>query len=228
MNDERFLAKDVRDFAKRTIQLLSLHEEELQGILKKMRARATDFFEDSFSRKVAASDFFNFQSWYEYKHHLQATMPELCSKQCAFAPTSDKMAIVIEPRRSPLMEYVVRNAAFYLDNKWRLRVYHGTENADFVREKKIQPFSLQRKKNCFGARPHIRKTAKVHNGKKKKKKKGTGREAQHHRQAADRSEARSSGDCSVVDGEEGGARRRKRPKEQKWQEGTPRWARRRA
>ena len=136
-----------------------------------MRARATDFFEDSLSRKLAASDYFNFQSWYEYKHHLQATMPELCSKQCALAPTSDKMAIVIEPRRSPLMEYVVRNAAFYLDNKWRLRVYHGTENADFVREKKIQPFSLQRKKTASGPVPTSGKQPRYTTEKKKKKKK---------------------------------------------------------
>lgn len=135
MNDERFLAKDVEEYAKRSLHLLSLPEDEFRAILKRMSARAADFFEDAFSKKLAANEFFDFQTWYEYKHHVQYTMPELYSKQCAFAPNSNKMAIIIEPRRNPLFEYVVRNAAFYLDNKWMLRVYHGTENADFVREK---------------------------------------------------------------------------------------------
>lgn len=48
---------------------------------------------------------------------------------------SDKMMVIVEPRRHHLLEAVLRNFAFYLAPKgWGLMVFHGTDNAQFVRD----------------------------------------------------------------------------------------------
>ena len=48
---------------------------------------------------------------------------------------TDRMAVIIEPRRHPLLGPVLRNFMFYLAPRgWGLLIFHGTDNALYVRE----------------------------------------------------------------------------------------------
>ena len=43
-------------------------------------------------------------------------------------------AIIIEPRKHRAFDFVLRNFLENLDSRWRIMVFHGTENATFVKE----------------------------------------------------------------------------------------------
>jgi hypothetical protein len=43
-------------------------------------------------------------------------------------------AIIVEPRKHRALEFVLRNVLDNLDEKWSVRIYHGTENENWLRE----------------------------------------------------------------------------------------------
>ena len=46
---------------------------------------------------------------------------------------SNKVAVIIEPRRHKLFKYVLYNFMYFLQPKgWALQIFHGTDNEDFV------------------------------------------------------------------------------------------------
>lgn len=48
--------------------------------------------------------------------------------------TTDKIMVIIEPRRHHLLEAVLRNFAFYLAPKgWGLMIFHGTDNEEYLK-----------------------------------------------------------------------------------------------
>ena len=48
--------------------------------------------------------------------------------------SSDKVAVVVEPRNHPHLVYVVRNVMHFLGPDWKLRIYHGNLNLELVNE----------------------------------------------------------------------------------------------
>ena len=48
--------------------------------------------------------------------------------------STDRVALLIEPRCHPALEHVVRNAMHFLGEGWQLQIFHGTENEAFLRE----------------------------------------------------------------------------------------------
>ena len=51
--------------------------------------------------------------------------------------TTNKSAVIIEPRESKnlYLEYAIRNIMFFLGEEWNLYIFHGIQNASFVKEK---------------------------------------------------------------------------------------------
>jgi len=45
---------------------------------------------------------------------------------------SDKYVVIVEPRKHPDLEYVLRNVLHFLDDSWGLQFFCGTENREFV------------------------------------------------------------------------------------------------
>lgn len=51
---------------------------------------------------------------------------------------SDYTAVIVEPRKHPHLEVVLKNVMYFLnesnsDIKWGLKIYHGTENGNYVK-----------------------------------------------------------------------------------------------
>ncbi len=56
-------------------------------------------------------------------------------EKISLAKESNKMAVIVEPRKHPLLKYVVYNFSYMLQNKgWSVCIVHGTENEEFVKE----------------------------------------------------------------------------------------------
>ena len=70
-----------------------------------------------------------------FEYFLEMTLPYLRqSPLCVAAPRSTaNVAIIIEPRCHPALEYCVRNVARFLGGSWQMQIFHGTANAAFVR-----------------------------------------------------------------------------------------------
>jgi hypothetical protein len=47
---------------------------------------------------------------------------------------SEKFAVILEPRREPLLEYVLKNVMHFLGEGWGLQIFAGNKNEDYVRE----------------------------------------------------------------------------------------------
>ncbi|MBN2322398.1 MAG: hypothetical protein JXQ30_01590 [Spirochaetes bacterium] len=46
----------------------------------------------------------------------------------------DRCAVVVELRRHPHLSYVLRNVAYFLGESWRIHIFCGLDNEEFVRE----------------------------------------------------------------------------------------------
>ena len=51
----------------------------------------------------------------------------------ASAGTTDRIALIVEPRCHPALEHVVRNAYLCLGESWQILIAHGIDNEDHVR-----------------------------------------------------------------------------------------------
>lgn len=47
---------------------------------------------------------------------------------------SDRVAVIIEPREHPYLEYVLRNTMYFLGPSWGLQIVCGKQNYEFVRD----------------------------------------------------------------------------------------------
>eukprot|EP00966_Prymnesium_polylepis_P255302 5898311-Prymnesium_polylepis.1 len=52
--------------------------------------------------------------------------------QPAPAGSTDRVALLIEPRCHAALEHVVRNAVHFLGPQWQLQIFHGTDNLEFI------------------------------------------------------------------------------------------------
>jgi hypothetical protein len=43
-------------------------------------------------------------------------------------------AVIIEPRKDELLDLVLNNFLYFLENQWSLYIFHGTENEEYVKE----------------------------------------------------------------------------------------------
>jgi len=71
---------------------------------------------------------------------IEDKLPPLRASPLKVAPrgTTDKVALLIEPRCHYALEHVVRNAMYFLaepggETSWQLQIFHGTENEAFIR-----------------------------------------------------------------------------------------------
>jgi hypothetical protein len=63
------------------------------------------------------------ENFYEKVRHTQINIPK----------NSDKIAVIIEPRKHPLLKYVIFNFMYFLAPKgWGLHIFCGTDNIEFV------------------------------------------------------------------------------------------------
>ncbi len=62
--------------------------------------------------------------------HLRTTGQRVVNSK-----TNDKCAVIVEPRRHPFLEPVIRNVMHFLSSGWNLRVYCGTENDSWLKDK---------------------------------------------------------------------------------------------
>lgn len=46
----------------------------------------------------------------------------------------DNVAVIVEPRKHPLLIPIIRTVMALLDDSWNLTVFHGTENAEYIRK----------------------------------------------------------------------------------------------
>ena len=51
----------------------------------------------------------------------------------ALPGTTGKVAFIVEPRKHPALEHVVRNVSRFLGGDWQMQIFHGTANAAYVR-----------------------------------------------------------------------------------------------
>lgn len=49
-------------------------------------------------------------------------------------PSNDRVAVIVEPRNSPLLPKVIRNIMFFVGNLWNLHVFTSSENVSWIRE----------------------------------------------------------------------------------------------
>lgn len=49
-------------------------------------------------------------------------------------PQRENVAVIVEPRKHPLLIPIIRTVMALLNETWNLTVFHGTENADYIRE----------------------------------------------------------------------------------------------
>ena len=87
-----------------------------------------------------------------FDHFIASTLPAVrrLPFRAAIAGTSERVAFIIEPRRHPALEHVVRNVAHFLGDGWQMQIFHGTANSAYVRSlfsaeeiERIQLVSLQ-------------------------------------------------------------------------------------
>lgn len=50
----------------------------------------------------------------------------------AAAGSTDKVALLVEPRCHPALEHCVRNAVHFLGSEWQIQILHGTENLEYI------------------------------------------------------------------------------------------------
>ncbi len=81
------------------------------------------------SSKCASSEFL-------FDRFISDQLPALrahCMRTAA-PGTTDRVAVIVEPRCDPALEHCVRNAALFLGCQWQLQIFHGAENAPFVEQ----------------------------------------------------------------------------------------------
>ena len=70
-----------------------------------------------------------------YNKFIRDTLQSVKSIQIKEIPEfSDKVAMIIEPRKSPVLEYVLRNVMYFLGSDWGLQIFTGSENENYIRE----------------------------------------------------------------------------------------------
>ena len=68
-------------------------------------------------------------------------MPELSGIKITHAgdyKQVDNIAVIVEPRKHELLVPVVKNAMTVLGDKWKIQIFHGTENAEFIRNSELR------------------------------------------------------------------------------------------
>lgn len=65
----------------------------------------------------------------------QADQLRTTGQRVVNSKTNDRCAVIVEPRRHPFLEPVIRNVMHFLSTGWNLRVYCGTENESWLRDK---------------------------------------------------------------------------------------------
>ena len=64
---------------------------------------------------------------------LESFYNKVCTNKIKIPKNSDKVAVIIEPRKHPLLKYVIYNFMYFLANKgWSLHIFCGTDNVEFV------------------------------------------------------------------------------------------------
>jgi hypothetical protein len=48
--------------------------------------------------------------------------------------SSQFAAVIVEPRKHPHLEYIIRNTLYFLEAGWALHIFCGTQNEDYVRD----------------------------------------------------------------------------------------------
>lgn len=60
---------------------------------------------------------------------------KISGQQVANSPDNNRCAVIVEPRRHPFLEPVVRNVMHFLGGGWNLMVYCGLDNEIWLRDK---------------------------------------------------------------------------------------------
>lgn len=64
---------------------------------------------------------------------LESFYNKIKDQKITIPKNSDKIAVIIEPRKHPLLKYVIYNFMYFLARKgWGLHIFCGTDNIDFV------------------------------------------------------------------------------------------------
>jgi len=69
------------------------------------------------------------KAWGRFAATLQAPL-----RLPQFKTVSSKTSVIVETRALPHLEYVLRKQCFHLNGSWAVRVYCGTENAEYVND----------------------------------------------------------------------------------------------
>lgn len=129
-----FLEKTPPDIGKRTVQIFKSPESAKKRISDEA-VRGSDRFSDAnfaskISRIVSRGGLTK-----PFRHLISETRREVYGRTFSL-PTkreSTKALVIVEPRQHYAFEYVVKNALFHLRD-WKLYVFHGIDNEDFVKK----------------------------------------------------------------------------------------------
>lgn len=71
-----------------------------------------------------------------FDHFIMDRLPVLRRQPLRAAPpgSTDRVALIVEPRCHAALEHVVRNASHFLGETWQIQIVHGTRNAHLVRD----------------------------------------------------------------------------------------------
>jgi hypothetical protein len=77
--------------------------------------------------------------------------------QCMPLGTSDKCAVIVEPRDHPHLEYVIRNVSHFLGNEWSILLVHAIPNENTaIRLKSILPNLGLHKLEVYDLNPSVK------------------------------------------------------------------------
>ena len=77
----------------------------------------------------------NANSWAVFHEFIRDTYPVVRQFNFSHIPAhSENFAVIIEPRRHCLLEYVLRNVMHFLGDGWGLQIFTCRDNEDYVRQ----------------------------------------------------------------------------------------------
>ena len=68
------------------------------------------------------------------KKYLSALVSKIKDTQEVKLKKTDKVAVIVEPRKHEMLEMIVRNVMYFLGEEWNLHIFGGTENEKWINE----------------------------------------------------------------------------------------------
>lgn len=129
-----FLEKTPPDIGKRTVEIFRYSSAKKKTLSDEAVRGSSRFSDDKFASAVSRT-IRRGALTKPFRHLISETRNEVFSRNFVLPKksSSSKALVIIEPRQHYAFEYVVKNALYHLRG-WRLYVFHGLDNEDFVKE----------------------------------------------------------------------------------------------